>query len=268
MTFSIIVVCLNPGDGLKTTVDSVLAQTYGQYEIIIKDGGSTDGSVEGFINHPDLRIKYHTGKDSGIYDAMNRAVKLASGDYIIFLNSGDTFYDTKVLERVSAADLPKDNTIAYGDTLFKLYNSVSKAPAKIDPSVCYRNIPCHQAVFYSRDTLTERGFDTQYRIRGDYEHFLNAFFEKKRNFRYLGFTVCSYEGGGFSEKKSNVKRDKDERRQIVRQYFSLSQRIKYDLFLALTLHKLRGALARNEKTAGAYQKLKSAVYALKHGNKG
>ena len=267
MTFSIIVVCLNPGEGLKATVDSVLAQTYDRYEIIIKDGGSTDGSVDGFIDHPDLRIKYHSGKDSGIYDAMNRAVKFASGDYIIFLNAGDTFYDPQVLENVNNAGLPVKNTIAYGDTLFKLYNAVSKAPAEITPAVCYRNIPCHQAIFYSRDTLSERGFDTKYRIRGDYEHFLNAFFEKKRDFKYLGFPVCAYEGGGFSEKKSNMKRDREERNEVIGLYFSPAERLKNDLVLVLTLHKLRGALARNEKTAGVYQKIKSTVYGFKRGEK-
>ena len=86
--YSIIIVCLNAGDRLISTVESVLAQGYGGYEIIVKDGGSKDGSVEKLKGlYSDDRLHVYIQGDSGIYDAMNESVKLAEGDYILFIAS-------------------------------------------------------------------------------------------------------------------------------------------------------------------------------------
>ena len=90
-SFSIVVVCLNPGEKLAATINSILAQQYGNYEIIIKDGGSKDGSIEKLP--ADSRIRLFSEKDSGIYDAMNQALSRINGQYVLFLNCGDLFYD-------------------------------------------------------------------------------------------------------------------------------------------------------------------------------
>ena len=84
MKFSIIVVCLNPGEKLNKTLDSILQQTCQDYEIVVKDGGSRDGSIEGM--RKEARICLYVEKDKGIYDAMNQAVAAAKGDFILFLN--------------------------------------------------------------------------------------------------------------------------------------------------------------------------------------
>ena len=100
ITFSIIVVCLNAGQELLRTVDSILGQTYPHFEIIVKDGMSSDGFVEKLPG--DERIRVVRQKDKGIYDAMNQAIPLVSGDYVLFLNCGDYFYNEKVLEKTGA----------------------------------------------------------------------------------------------------------------------------------------------------------------------
>ena len=107
MTFSIIVVCLNAGIRLHDTVESIRRQTEEDYEIIVKDGISEDKITTGYLRKleresaADGRIRvYRHDKDSGIYDAMNQAVKYCRGDYIFFLNCGDRFYDDQVLVRV------------------------------------------------------------------------------------------------------------------------------------------------------------------------
>ena len=120
--------------------------------------------------------------------------------------------------------------------------------------MCYRNIPNHQAIFYSRDTLLNRGFDTSYKIRADFEHFSYCYFKARTSFVYLGFPINNYEGGGFSE--VHKKLDKEEYKRAVRTNIPLKERFKYRLVLILTLHKLRGFLSRNEKTAAFYQKVK------------
>lgn len=259
MKISVIVVTLNSGENLIKTIDNIEEQTYNDYEIIVKDGGSSDGSIEVVRAKKYDNLSIHIYPDKGIYDAMNQAVKLALGDYVIFINAGDGFYDNSVLEKMAAAVKETENVIAYGDAFFELSNSLSKAPKVITESVCYRNIPCHQAIFYSRDILLRRGFDISYRIRADYEHFLWAFTTDKIRFKYLDFPVCTYEGGGFSESKKNRSLDRAEYNKVVRNYIPIAVRFKNRLLLIVTLHKVRGAIAKNPATAKFYQKIKTAI---------
>ena len=105
--FSIVIVSLNPGKKLAKTVKSVLRQEYGNFEIIIKDGGSTDGSLpedvpaEGACLAADSRVRIFRGPDRGIYDGMNQALPEINGDYVLFLNCGDSLYDPLVLARTA-----------------------------------------------------------------------------------------------------------------------------------------------------------------------
>ncbi len=260
MKFTIVTVAYNAGDKLLKTVEDTLKQTYEDFEIIVKDGGSSDGSLEPVRKLESDKIKIFSGKDNGIYDAMNIAVKAATGDYVIFLNCGDRFYSKDVLKKTAEAEIEADNTILYGDTYFERVEAISPAPPKITGFVCYRNIPCHQAIFYSRDVLLNRGFDINYKIRADFEHFSYCYFKEKTKFFYLGFPVCFYEGNGISERRSNVKKDKEEYKQAVKGNIPFLKRFLYRAALILTLHKLRGALANNKKTAAFYQKIKGKIY--------
>ena len=260
MKFSIITVSLNSGPKLLETVENILKQTYKDFEIIVKDGGSTDESLSKVKDLNSPFVKIVETPDKGIYDAMNEAVKYATGDYVLFLNAGDKFYSGDVLERIARLDLPESGAIVYGDTYFVAWDSLSKAPSKITGSVCYRNIPNHQAIFYSKDVLTERGFDTSYKIRADFEHFAYSYFKAHRKFIYADLPVNFYEGRGVSEAKENKKLDKKEYNRAVRSNIPLGNRFIYRATLILTLHKLRGALAHNPKTAKLYQKLKGKLY--------
>jgi len=117
--YSIIVVCLNAGDKLNDTLRSIFSQNYDDYEVIVKDGGSTDGSIENMLG--DNRIRLYTEKDTGIYDAMNQAVGYAQGEFIIFMNCGDKFHGTDVLStaaRYIEAEPDREKLILYG----KIYN--------------------------------------------------------------------------------------------------------------------------------------------------
>ena len=131
MKFSLIVVALNAGEKLKETVDSVLSQSFGEYEIVVKDGGSKDGSVEALPS--DERICIYVEKDTGIYDAMNQAVAKAQGEYILFLNCGDSFYNERVLER-AAECIDKHQSerplVVYGDTYGAKNDVMIVAPKK------------------------------------------------------------------------------------------------------------------------------------------
>lgn len=257
--FSIIVVCLNAGEKLKSTVDSILGQSYDYYEIIIKDGFSMDGSVEKLPKNEKIHI--YQEKDSGIYEAMNQASKKVSGDFVLFLNCGDTFHDKDVLSKTNEYMTKNPgHGIYYGDTFCEQTNTAVASAPVITAFTCYRNIPCHQSCFYQKDLLLRKPYDPILRIRADYDHFLWCYFKADAKPMYLSFVVADYEGGGYSESKVNKKRDKEEHKLIVRQYMSGAQRFKYGLIMALTLAPVRRYLAEKTWFSSIYNKIKAGLY--------
>lgn len=265
MTFSIIVVCRNAGEKLHKTIESIRRQTEDDYEIIVQDGFSTDGSVEWLaVREAGEKLKIFREKDTGIYDGMNRAVAHASGRYLFFLNCGDYFEDETVLERVKSkiadANGSKHVRIYYGDIRERTTGALVMSNPVIDDFACYRNAPCHQACFYDRRLLKKRGFRTCYRVRADYEHFLWCYYRANAAMIYMPITVTSYEGGGFSEARENRRRSTVEHMHIVRKYMSRGQVFRYGMIMLVTLAPLRTYLAGNEVTAAFYQKIKRRIY--------
>lgn len=270
--FSIIVVSLNAGDKLPETIESIREQSFTDYEVVIKDGGSKDGSVEslkkqmlGFDTGMRNRIRLFEEKDSSIYDGMNQAVEKAEGKYLYFLNCGDYFYDERVLERVAGAirENKTGSLIFYGDIFDALRGNVVASNPKINGFACYRNVPCHQACIYDRALFEKRGYEPKYRVRADYEHFLYSFYKEKAKPVYMPVVLASYEGGGFSETEENRKKSAAEHKEITKRYMSLPARISYRTALLLTLAPLRTKMAESPKMAGFYNKLKDMIYGKK-----
>ena len=272
MKFSIITVCLNPGKKLSLTLDSILGQSCQDLEVILKDGGSTDGSVEtwqkGNAGRPGIeKVKLFTEKDSGIYDAMNQAVSHAAGDFLVFLNCGDTFADGQVLERAAKileeeriAGTDMDRLVLYGDTCGEKNDVVIAAAPKITGFTCYRNIPCHQSCFYSAALCRKKPYDLRYKIRADYDHFLWCFYRGKAKMRYMDFPVAAYEGGGFSENKNNKKLDKREHNEITGSYMGKGELFCYRFIMFCTLAPLRSMAAESRMLSGVYHWLKERFY--------
>lgn len=258
MTFSIITVCYNAGEELKRTVDSVLRQSYPDYELIVQDGGSTDGSLA-YLKE-DVRISLVAKKDNGIYDAMNRALQRAKGKYLLFLNCGDYFYDKDVLLRTAREIALHPADILYGDLYRRVQDSTDVAPDKITDFVCYRNVPCHQVCFYHKRLFAERGYDWgRYPVRADYEHFLYCIYTQKATTYHLPYTVASYEGGGFSETKEHRKQAAAEHREITKHY-QKTKAFGYRLMMLLTLQPLRYRMAQSPKMSAWYHRCKSRLY--------
>lgn len=284
MTFSIIVVCLNAGEKLHETIESIQNQTEQDYEIIIKDGGSADEITRTWLDsyrqgeQKDFaqdgahsvqdqahggRIRVYCGKDTGIYDAMNQAVRYVRGDYVLFLNCGDRFYDSNVLARVKGKIThvikkasQNGHSIFYGNIYECRTNTLVQSNPVIDDFACYRNVPCHQACFYGAALFRERAFDTEYQVRADYEHFLWCYYKGHAGTVYMPITVALYEGGGFSETRENERKSKREHRKIVSIYMPAAKVRKYRLIMLITLAPLRTWIARNPVTAGVYQTIK------------
>lgn len=263
VSYSIIIVCLNAGQRLMETISSITAQSYGMYEIVVKDGGSTDGSLDGLLEEAakgDSRIRIYTQADTGIYDAMNQAVEHARGEYLFFLNAGDTFYDKEVLRKITDVIIEKKPDIVYGNLFHKALNAVVDSAPYINDFTCYRNVPCHQTCFYKRDMFLERGYHTVYNVRADYEHFLWCYYKRKARIEYAPVIVAAYEGGGYSETPENRRRSARQHREITNFYMGRLKTMKYRILMALSLAPLRTKMAESEKFSGIYNQLKSAVY--------
>lgn len=311
MRFSIIVVCLNPGEKLNQTMESILSQTCQDFEVIVKDGGSRDGSVEklskSFGNLESRHIRLYVEKDSGIYDAMNQAVSHAEGEFLIFMNCGDVFFDEEVLEKIEqyieaevqqdsvqtvpdTKEMPNskavlaaqeiqtaqatqvaqtiqtakaaglDNLILYGNTYSEKNKVIITSPPRITGFTCYRNIPCHQSCVYAARLCKEKPYDLQYKIRADYDHFLWCYYVAGAKMTAMDLTVASYEGGGFSENKKNLKQDKQEHKKITAAYMKKGELFKYQLLLWCTLAPLRRWLAESPVFSSVYHRIKEKIY--------
>ncbi|MDE5909703.1 MAG: glycosyltransferase [Lachnospiraceae bacterium] len=270
--FSIIVVCLNPGDKLRVTLESIMCQTFCDFEVIIKDGGSLDGSlayaekIAKTQEGEERKLKIVKKEDKGIYDAMNQASKEASGRFVYFLNCGDLFYTPEVLAHMWSF-MGKEKAqpgIYYGDIYERKTGQRVFSNPNIDAFACYRNVPCHQACFYSREIFDKHCFDIKYRVRADYEQFLWCFLadgnKDKLLFDYHSEVIVDYEGGGFSETKANRKISAKEHKEITGKYLSRGQLLRFKMIMWLTLAPLRTHIAENEKTAKIYNRLKQMIY--------
>lgn len=265
--FSVIVVCLNPGDKLMKTLKSIEKQSFRDWEVVVKDGMSSDGTFEAakaFAENQTGNVRVIQKKDAGIYDAMNQAVEEACGRYVYFLNCGDCFYSEKVLEEmadfISEKEYGEKPGIFYGNIFERVTGQQVASNPKIDAFGCYRNVPCHQACFYDRRLLLAHPFDTSYRVRADYEQFLWCFFAGAAEFYYRELLIADYEGGGFSETKENRRISRKEHREITGRYIPKGQLLKFRLIMGITLAPLRTRLSENEKTAGIYNQLKRRLY--------
>ena len=267
--FSIIITSLNPGERLIPTLKSVLAQEFSDYEIIIKDGGSADGSIQKLEPYlTDGRIRLYQEKDKSIYDGMNQALRYIQGNYVLFLNCGDSFYDETVLKQTAEFIREKEKeglsypVIFYGNQYNELQKSEVHSAPEINDFACYRNVPCHQVCFYASELFRERGYDLQYRVRADYEHFLYSVYEKCAKTFSMPLIVARYEGGGFSEIKENRRNSEREHREITEKYLGRAKCLKYRTIMLLTLAPVRTRVAESPVLSKWYNRIKSAVYGL------
>ena len=222
--FSIITVVYNDPVNLQKTITTVAEQEYPNVQFIVIDGGSTDNTLDVIgKNHESITL-WKSEKDTGIYDAMNKGLSLATGDYINFLNAGDTFYSPHVLMRVAEEVNITHAEIVYGQALHKskIEGNVSFVKGKtITPSALFRNVPfCHQALFVKKELFQEIGpYDTTYRIVADYEWMIRYYNTKKNTdkMHFMREILVEYDTDGFSFK--NITQGVHEKFKIANKNF-------------------------------------------------
>ncbi len=192
---SIITVNLNNAVGLEKTIRSVISQTFSDYEYIIIDGGSTDGSVEVIKKYADKITYWVSEPDKGIYNAMNKGIKVAKGEWLYFLNSGDRLYDDSVLEKIFSSNIEKYDFV-YGNVKRIPSNNVYAGEFTYE-KLLNQNI-AHQSVFQKKKLFKEIGkYDEKYKIAADYAFNIRAF-EKLYSHVYLPIIIAEYDENGLS----------------------------------------------------------------------
>ena len=259
--FSIITVCLNAGQSLLDTVERTLAQTYGNFEIIVKDGGSKDGSVEKLPGDPRIRVVVR--QDTGIYDAMNQGIEEAKGDYLIFMNCGDWFYSLEVLQKIADGIRESRGPIYYGKCFDRMTGQVRAYPKHLTRMTCYRTMICHQATVYRADILKQRPYDLSYPILADRETLWHLVCEEKVEPKYLDTVIADYQGGGESASEKYIQRNRDDQQRLLDTYYPKGEQLKYKLMMALTFQKLRVSLSKNPKYSKYYFKTIQMLYDCK-----
>lgn len=193
MKLSIITINYNNSEGLRKTIESVVNQTWYDFEYIIIDGGSTDGGVE-IIKEYASRIDYWVSEpDKGIYNALNKGLAVAKGEYCNFMNSGDCFYSFSTLEQVFASKPMVD--IICGNT----FTDKLKAPPKTITFDTLFNVSiCHQCAFIRTSLMKKYGYDEKYKIVADRKFFLQALIFDNCSYQSIDVDVVKYDITGFS----------------------------------------------------------------------
>lgn len=254
MRFSIITVCLNAGSDLVNTVNSLLLQSFEDFEVIVKDGLSSDGSID---NLPvDKRIRLICKADKGVYDAMNEAVAEARGEFCIFINAGDKLYDNTTLEQIDNYISRLGGDFFYGKSYTISSDTINFGPQKVNSFFCYRSAICHQAMIIRTESLKKRGFDLSFRISADREWMVYAFKVLHLEFQRIPIMVSKYKGNGISSKKDVVLELQEENIRIRKRYFTNGELLKYGALYSLTLPRLRGFISRTPALRKQYYKLR------------
>ena len=240
--FTIITVSFNAEQYIKSTIESTLAQSYTDYEIVVKDGLSKDKTLELIPNDP--RIRVYSSADSGIYNAMNQAIGYSQGKYLIFMNCGDIFNADDVLEIFHKFITEKDEEksgIIIGDCISKgLYKTQNGCTNRFKQYRCSGF--AHQSMFFKKEVFdTLGGYDESFRVYADFEMFMRSF-QANNGIGYLAYPVCAYMGGGFSAQKSTKKLLDDDKKRIRKKYFSPLERGKYFVLFHMTFPRIRNRL--------------------------
>ncbi len=213
---SIITINFNNKKGLKKTIPSVIRQSFSDYEYIIIDGGSTDGSVDLITQYSGKITSWISEPDKGIYNAMNKGIKRAKGVYCLFLNSGDCFMDNDILNKVFSIPFTED--IVFGDTI--CVNMRLSYPSKISLSYLISKSLPHQSSFIKRSLFDRFGnYNEENRIVSDWEFGLKAILLYNCSYRYLSDIIVSrmeLPGHSLDQKLAQIKNKEAE--QVLKKF--------------------------------------------------
>lgn len=192
MKVSVITVCYNAIQDVEKTLQSVVGQSYPEIEYIVIDGGSTDGTINIIKKYANKIAYFVSEPDGGIYDAMNKGIRVATGEWINFMNAGDTFSSDTIISTVFGERYKEEVEVIYGDVYFtESHDSNYLQPAR-PLNFLRRAMPfCHQSSFVKRKALKE--FDEHFKICADYNYFYSLYYENPNSFCYNPIPISVYD---------------------------------------------------------------------------
>lgn len=237
--FSIIIPTLNSESLIKRSIESVLNQTFADFEILIMDGLSQDATLDIVENYHDQRIKISSTKDRGIYDAMNKGIAQARGEWVYFLGSDDRLFSQETLASVKTQCF--DNIdVLYGNVFSMRFKGLYDG--KFDEQKILKKNICHQAIFLRRSLFSKIGnFDLAYKAHADWDHNMRWLLTAGINHHYTDQVIAEYADGGFSSVSSDslFKRERGLKYLLYSGYLlPVSKRI------FLTLKEIKKSLAK------------------------
>lgn len=240
--YSIITICLNDMNGLIRTRESVRKQTNSDFEWIVIDGASRDGTKEFLEKLSTAECQWISESDKGLYDAMNKGIERATGEYLIFLNSGDEFASPDVLQEVSKSLLQTNMpSLIYGDSLERnLDASLVYKPARNHAYLWYGMFTHHQAMFYKRTAVGSLRYSLLYPIGADYG-FTAELIKRNSAAEYLSMAICTFERGGLSEK--NIYQGESD------QYLIRREIMNYPVFICMAIKAAHELVRMGKKFA-------------------
>lgn len=215
MLYSIITINYNNKEGLEQTIKSVLSQTYNNYQFIIIDGNSTDGSIDVIKKYEDKISYWISEVDKGIYNAMNKGILQAKGDYLNFMNSGDTFHSPSVLEDITNMYLQEDIiTGGYYDQENEISHIIK--PQDVTLLTMLKETFNHQATFYRKKLFANNHYDENYKIQSDAKFNLQSIILNNCSIKIIDYVIANYDLHGISSNKDIVK---IERKKMLEELF-------------------------------------------------
>ncbi|RMG69357.1 MAG: glycosyltransferase [Bacteroidetes bacterium] len=260
---SIITVAYNDRDNLEATIKSVLAQDCPDFEYIVVDGNSSDGSQALIEQYAAGITRWVSEPDRGIYDAMNKGTRLARGTFVNYLNAGDVFAGPHTLRAVQAAlEARPDIDVLYGRALNRMEGPEEVRYEKGKPitrDTLFTEIPfCHQAMFFRREVfLSQGGYDLQYRVIADYAWTVGYALGERglEGFQFMDEVIVEYLDGGFSFK--NMRLAAREKLRLARKHHSGRYLIaNYIGFASLYIKSVLIPLIARGNLLGAYRRWK------------
>lgn len=231
---TVITICLNEEKNVEKTIESVLLQDFLDYEYIIKDGNSSDNTNNIIEKYKDKFDKkgipfFHFIKqDEGIYDAMNQALTKAKGEWIIFMNAGDEFFNANVLKDIFKYDKYSSVDILYGHTMYCMSGGYKIIVCSNHERLLNKEGICQQSCFVKRKLFDEKKFDSSLKILADFDFLLSSFLEKK-HFLNINLIVSKYNHEGVSAR--NLRQGELEFAKVFAKYNIMLSRRKSKLHI-------------------------------------
>jgi len=247
---SVVTVNYNMRDDLVRTIKSVREQTFPNVEYVVVDGGSTDGSRDILETGLPAGTSWVSERDGGIYDAMNKGVRMSSGEWIIFMNSGDVFHDPRVIDDIFAT--PPKSDLVYGDKLWRYPDlQLTRFIPADPPAVLPYHMNCsHQALFTRRELLISHPFRTDI-VASDYAFLLDRWIQGA-DFEHVERTVCIGDAGGISDR--NRLESLCQRMTLVRAAGLMSPRLRLS-YASMAMRAVAGNWLRAILPASLVRKL-------------